>query len=126
MLPLDTQHTDGAVIGELRQLSERLLLLSESEAPFEIMTLTAFPECPEGMEEVSLDDILGYSATVQEWHTEEDKAVVARFVAFKTAIEQHLQNLRVYKSTEGGEKEIWIIGNSEEGIVCIRTTVVET
>jgi hypothetical protein len=126
MLPVDNQHTDGATISELRQLSEGLLLLSESEAPFEIIALTTMPDCPEDMEAVSLDDILGLSATVQEWHTEEDKAVVARFAAFKTAIEHHLQNLRVCKSIRGGEKQVWIIGNSEEGIVCIRTTVVET
>lgn len=126
MLPIDNQHTDGATISELRQLSEGLLLLSESEAPFEIVALTSFPDCPADMETVSLDDILGVSATVQEWHTEEDKAIVARFAALKTAIEQQLQYLRVCKSTEGGEKQVWIIGNSEEGVVCIRTTVVET
>jgi hypothetical protein len=78
------------------------------------------------MEEVSLDDILAYSATVQDWHTEEDKAVVARFSAFKTAIEEYLQNIRVCKSIEGGEKQVWIIGESTEGVICIRTTVVET
>lgn len=126
MLPVDSQHTEGAVMSELRQLSKGLLLLSESEAPFEIMALTEFPACPEGMEEVSVDDILGYSATVQAWHTEEDKAVVARFAAFKAAIENLLQDIRVYKSIEGGEKQVWIIGKSEEGIICIRTTVVET
>ncbi|MCS7018445.1 MAG: nuclease A inhibitor family protein [Cytophagales bacterium] len=126
MLPIDTQHTNGAIISELQQLSQGLLLISESEAPFEIVALSAFPDRPDDMEEVSLDDVLGYAATVQEWHTEEDKAVVARFAALKAAIESHLQNIRVYKTIRGGEKQVWIIGNSQEGVIGIITRVVET
>ncbi|WP_448519199.1 nuclease A inhibitor family protein [Rhodoflexus sp.] len=126
MLPIDNQAPESATIRELRRLSNGLLLLSESEAPFEIAALTAFPECPEGMEEVSLADVLGYAATVQEWHSAEDKAIVARFAAFQDGILRHLDGLRVYKSIEGGRKQVWIIGNSPEGIVAISTSVVET
>ncbi|MCS6967621.1 MAG: nuclease A inhibitor family protein [Cytophagales bacterium] len=125
-LPIDTERSQGAVSAELKRLSEGLLLLSESEAPFEIVALTHLPPCPEDMEEISLEDVLGYPSTVQPWHTKEEKATVARFVAFKQAIESNLHNIHVYKTLQNGLKQVWIIGQSQEGCIGILTTVVET
>lgn len=125
------------VLAELEKLSQGLLLMSESDYPFEVAAIPAGTDVTEALrhmashdwenaETVSIDQLLGFQATRQTWHSAEDAITADRFAALKTFIEEHFHNLVVYKVGRVN-RDVFVVGELADGshaVLCSK--VVET
>jgi hypothetical protein len=123
----------------LEKACEGLLFMSESDRPFtffdagkaekpleeqlpEMLKLT--PETP--VHKLTLKRFFKNATTVEDWHTEEDKAMIQRFVDLQKALEDNLSNITVMRI---GEIEIdcYLLGKTPEGNYAgLKTQAVET
>ena len=74
----------------------------------------------------TLDDFFKNVTQVKDWHGEEEKATVQRFVTLKETLEKELSHLRVYR-LGSVEIDAYITGQTPEGKWAgLKTKVVET
>lgn len=131
--------TNSEIIDQLRTAADGLLMMSESEYPFEVFLWEdAAPATPQKVvqqtnhpqntpvEIVGVDDFFQMATTEEDWHEEEEKATVKRFQTLVQELKKNLTNLQVYRL---GNKEIdvYVVGQTPAvNLVGISTKVVET
>lgn len=124
---------------QLKEASEGLLWMSESEYPFEVFTWDKAdtftptlvlkragypPDAP--VEVVGVDEFFAPATTEEDWHNEDEKAQVKRYQNLVTTLKQNLKDIQVYRV---GEVEIdaYIVGKTPAGTVAgLSTKAVET
>jgi hypothetical protein len=122
----------------LTQASQGLLMLSESEYPFEvfiwkdvveltpekILELTNYPPAT-SIEEVELDYFFRNVASEKDWHDNIQKENVAKFHNLVQVIKENLADIRVYRI---GTIEVsaYIVGKTNDGVAGLATKVIET
>ncbi|MBE9206648.1 nuclease A inhibitor family protein [Nostoc sp. LEGE 06077] len=129
------------VTQKLKQTSHSLLMMSESEYPFEVVSwigetqdtltnqkllqLTGHPlETP--IEIVDLDDFFRNSAEEKEWHDEIQKQDVQKFQSLVQTLKDNLTNIKVYRLGRI-DIDVYIIGQTTSGdLAGISTKVIET
>lgn len=121
----------------LKQATDGLLMMSESEYPFAVFTWESAPlNLTTVLEKtghshgipvklVEIDDFFRNSVSEEDWHEDEEKATVKKFQNLVNVLKTNLTDLQVYKI---GSKEIdvYILGNTPDGIAGISTKVIET
>lgn len=121
----------------LKQATNGLLMTSESEYPFKVVTwkspvlnvttLLKNAGHPQGtlVKIVGVDDFFKSSVSEEDWHENKEKATVKKFQNLVKILKANLTNLKVYKI---GSKEIqvYIVGNTSNGIAGVSTTIIET
>ncbi|AFY45841.1 nuclease A inhibitor family protein [Nostoc sp. PCC 7107] len=129
------------VTENLKQTSHDLLMMSESEYPFEVvcwkdqaqepltneklLQLTSHPlETP--IELVDLDYFFRNSAEEKEWHNEIQKQDVQKFQTMLKTLKHNLTDIQVYRLGTINI-DVYIIGKTASGdLAGISTKVVET
>ncbi|BDI21015.1 hypothetical protein ANSO36C_68170 (plasmid) [Nostoc cf. commune SO-36] len=131
--------TNSEILEQLRTAANGLLMMSESEYPFEVFLWEdAAPATPQKVVQqtnhpqntpvkiVGVDDFFSVATTEEDWHGEEEKATVKRFQTLVQTLKENLNNLQVYRL---GNKEIdaYVVGQTPTGdLAGISTKVVET
>jgi hypothetical protein len=124
-------------INLLKQATDGLLMMSESEYPFEVFawesgqlnetTVLEKTGHSQGtpVKLVEIDDFFRNCVSEEDWHEDEEKATVKKFQNLVNVLKTNLTDLQVYKI---GSKEIdvYIIGNTHDSIAGISTKVIET
>ncbi|MEH2307486.1 nuclease A inhibitor family protein [Nostoc sp.] len=128
----------GEIVEKLKEASTGLLMMSESDYPFEvvqwegaapatqekILQLTGSQNLP--VEVVELDYLFRNCAFEQEWHNELQKKDVKRFQTLMQALKDNLSEISVYRI---GQINIdaYIIGQTKDGdLAGVVTKLVET
>ncbi len=128
------------VLNRLKEASQGLVWVSESEAPFEVFvweneaqealndrTLLHHLDRSETLVETQDFDAFFATATqIQNWQNEEERTIVHQYQQLVVALKQHLRDLKVYRM---GEVNIstYILGKTEAGhIAGLVTQAVET
>ncbi len=132
---------DTKIIEILKQSSSGLLMMSESEYPFEvvnwqkqdeepltekkILQLAGHPE-DAFAEKVELEYFFRNCAFEEDWHEEAQKQEVARFQILLNALRENLQEVEVYR-VGTVNIDVYIVGKTlSKNIVGVSTKVVET
>ncbi|MBD2364677.1 nuclease A inhibitor family protein [Anabaena minutissima FACHB-250] len=131
--------TNAEILEQLKQASDGLLFMSESEYPCEaflwsdiapatpekILQQTNHPiDTPEKI--VGVDDFFGVATTPENWHEEEEKETVNRFQTLVQTLKENLSNLQVYRLGKI-EIDVYVIGETPTGnLAGVATKVVET
>lgn len=99
-----------SIATELKQASKGLLILSESDAPFEVINwqtqeqltptkllqLTNYPpDAP--VEVVNVDEFFAIATQAEDWHDEDERETVQRFQNLVSVLKQNLSNIQVYR-----------------------------
>ncbi|MEH1863827.1 MAG: nuclease A inhibitor family protein [Nostoc sp.] len=128
----------GDIVEKLKEASTGLLMMSESDYPFEvvqwegaapatqekILQLTGSQNLP--VEVVDLDYLFRNCAFEQEWHNELQKKDVKRFQTLIQTLKDNLSDISVYRV---GQINIdaYIIGQTQDGdLAGVVTKLVET
>jgi histidine triad (HIT) family protein len=122
--------TSNPALDALKQASKRLMMPSESEAPFEAFAwddtgdlsherLLKLAKEPAGssVEQDTLDNL---------WNTvpPEDRQ---KFDKLRKALQEQLSGIKVYKVGDEAERNVYIVGKAKDGKWAgLKTTVVET
>ncbi len=125
---------------EIKILCENLYVMSETDAPLKIVEwkkltsisnevvaekLKQTTENP--LETLTFDDFFQNKTTPKDWHGDEEKVTLTKFVVLKTFLAAKLSDIIVYKTTGSARREIAIIGKNTEGFYAgLKTYVVET
>lgn len=131
--------TNSEILDQLRTSANGLLMMSESEYPFEVFLWEGIaPATPEKVvqqtnhpqntpvEIVGIDDFFEVATTAEDWHGEEEKATVNKFQALVQTLKENLSNLQVYRLRHK-EVNIYIVGQTLTGnLAGISTQIVET
>jgi len=131
--------TDDEITKELREATDDLLWMSESDYPFEVVvwegvtTITekllreragAPEEAP--VETKSMEEFFRVAAGDQVWHSAQEQATARRYRRLVEVIEKHLAEVRVYRIGEIN-LVVLIVGRSRRGtLLGLQTRVVET
>ena len=124
-------------INLLKQTTDGLLMTSESEYPFKVFAWESAPLNESTVLEktghsqgipvklLGIDDFFRNSVSEEDWHEDEEKATVKKFQNLVNILKTNLTDLQVYKI---GSKEIdvYILGNTPDGIAGVSTKVIET
>ncbi|MFN6486113.1 MULTISPECIES: nuclease A inhibitor family protein [unclassified Nostoc] len=126
---------------KLKQASDGLLMISESEYPFEVFLWSNQAQEPltaqkllqltghsleTSIEEVELDYIFRNCAEEKEWHDEIQKQNVPKFKSLVKILKDHLTDIKVYRIGTTN-LDIYIIGKTPSAdLAGISTKVVET
>jgi hypothetical protein len=128
----------GEIVEKLKEASTGLLMMSESDYPFEvvqwkgaapatqekILQLTGSQNLP--VEVVELDYLFRNCAFEQEWHNDLQKQDVKRFQTLIQTLKDNLSDIKVYRI---GKINIdaYIIGQTQDGdLAGVVTKLVET
>ncbi|MEH2462923.1 nuclease A inhibitor family protein [Nostoc sp.] len=128
----------GEIVEKLKEASTGLLMISESDYPFEvvqwegaapatqekILQLTGSQDLP--IEVVDLDYLFRNCAFEQEWHNELQKKDVQKFQTLVQTLKDNLSDISVYRV---GKINIdaYIIGQTKDGdLAGVVTKLVET
>lgn len=99
-----------SITTEFKQASKGLLILSESDAPFEVvrwpaqgqltpaklLQLTNHP--PNALVEiVNVDEFFAIATAEEDWHDEEERETMQRFQHLVSVLKQNLSNIQVYR-----------------------------
>ncbi|TBR56651.1 nuclease [Westiellopsis prolifica IICB1] len=126
---------------KLKQASHGLLMMSESEYPFEIvlwvdqgkeaitaqkiLQLTGHPQ-DSLIEEVELEYFFRNCAFEKEWHNELQKSEVKKFQRLVESLKENLKEIKVYRIGTRSI-DVYIIGKTlDEDLAGISTKVIET
>ena len=124
----------------LRQASEGLLFLSETDAPFEAFfwadekTAELTPEAVASLagapadasvKSVKLEAFFRPAVKEEEWHNEEEKVEVERFKALLKTIKETLKGVKVFRIGDA-KIDVYIVGQVTGGYAGLKTHVVET
>ncbi|MFS0518997.1 nuclease A inhibitor family protein [Nostoc sp. UIC 10607] len=126
---------------KLKQASDGLLMISESEYPFEAFLWSNQAQEPmtaqkllqltghsleTSIEEVELDYIFRNCAEEKEWHDEIQKQNVSKFKSLVKILKDHLTDIKVYRLGTIN-LDIYIVGKTPSAdLAGISTKVVET
>lgn len=131
----------NSITENFKQTSHDLLMMSESEYPFEVvfwpgqaqevltnqklLKLTSHPpETP--IEIVELDYFFRNCAEVKEWHDEIQKQDVQKFQVLVKTLKDNLTDIKVYRLGTI-DIDVYVIGKTSSGdLAGISTKVVET
>ncbi|WP_414530926.1 nuclease A inhibitor family protein [Nodularia chucula] len=130
--------TNAEILEQLKQASEGLLFMSESECacevclwsdaaatPEQVVQLTNHPQ-DTPVEVQGVDDFFSVATTAQDWHSAAEKETVNKFLALVQVIKANLSNPQVYRLGEI-EIDIYVIGQTPTGdLAGIATKIVET
>ncbi|AVZ31723.1 nuclease A inhibitor family protein [Nodularia spumigena] len=128
--------TNAEILEQLKQASEGLLFMSESEYPCDIclwsdatpeqvVHLTNHPQ-DTPVEVEGVDDFFSVATTAQDWHSEEEKETVHKFQTLVQILKANLSNLQVYRLGEV-EVDVYVVGQTPTGdLAGIATKIVET
>lgn len=124
---------------QLKQASEGLLFLTETDAPFEVihwpaqgkltqallLQLTNYP--PDALVEVaSVDDLFARATQEEDWHDQEEREMVQRFQNKVGVLKQNLSQLQVYP-VGNTNMDAYIVGVTDGGEWAgLSTKLVET
>lgn len=119
------------ILKNLRAATKGLLYSSESDVPLkpflwpqadvgatlDTTALLAYLEQDPRtvVEEVETVAFFEPMTTLDKWAIEEDKAVVARFIALVETLTHQLINTRTFRIGEGPEFEVYVIGRTPDG-----------
>ena len=122
----------------LKTASVGLLLISESDYPFEVVVwsgagavtaqniLQQIEKPPETLvKEVDLDSFFQKVTQEQDWYGDEEKANVTKYRNLAQVIKSNLADVKVFRIGEI-EIDIYIIGKVDADLVGLKTQVVET
>jgi predicted nucleic acid-binding Zn-ribbon protein len=128
-----------SIAAQLKQASNGLFFLSETDAPFEVISwpkqeqltpakllqLTEHP--PDAPVELrTVDEFFAIATAQEDWHDEEERETVQRFQKLVSVLKQNLSQLQVYRV---GKTNIdaYIVGVTDGGEWAgLSTQVVET
>lgn len=128
----------GEIVEKLKEASTGLLMMSESDYPFEvvqwegaapatqekILQLTGSQNLP--VEVVELDYLFRNCAFEQEWHNELQKKDVKRFQTLMQTLKDNLSDISVYRVGQINI-DVYIIGQTQDGdLAGVVTKLVET
>lgn len=133
--------TNVEITEKLKEPSDGLLYMSESDYPFEVfyweskellpltgeklLQQTSHPQ-DTPVEVVGVDDFFEVATTEQDWHGEEEKQTVKRFQTLVEMLKTNLTNLQVYR-LGSIEIDVYIIGQTPEGhLAGLSTKAIET
>lgn len=134
--------TNENIVTQLKQASQNLLWMSESEYPFEvfvwkapenqttlspatILKLTNHPP-DTAVEEVNLDDFFVPVTQEQDWYEEAETATMRQYQNLVKTIISTLANVRVYRIGKRNI-DIYIVGMTPDGdLVGLSTKTIET
>ena len=124
---------------QLKQASNGLLCLSETDAPFEVINwqtqgeLTPVkllqltnhpPDAP--LEMRTVDEFLAIATQEEDWHDEEERETVKRFQNLVSVLKQNLSQLQVYR-VGSIDIDAYIVGMTPSGdLMGLSTKLVET
>lgn len=125
---------------EIKMLCEDLYVTSETDAPLkvvewkkmsaisnEVVAEKLKQSAENQLEILTFDSFFENKTTAKDWHSEEEKATLTKFVALKTYLSSKLSDIVVYKTTGDARREIAIVGKNVEGFYAgLKTYVVET
>jgi hypothetical protein len=130
--------TDSIAI-QLKQASNGLLYLSESDAPFEVihwpaqgeltspklLQLTGHP--PDAPVELrTVDDFFAIATVEEDWHDQDERETVERFHNLVSILKQNLSQLQVYR-VGSIDIDAYIVGVTDGGEWAgLSTKLVET
>ncbi len=128
------------IIEILKQSSTGLLMMSESEYPFEvinwgskceplttqkILQITNHPQ-DSLIEEVELEYLFRNIAFAQEWHDEHQKQEVVKFQTLFNTLKDNLEEIKVYR-VGTSSIDIYIIGKTPtDDLIGLSTKAIET
>ncbi|BAY37943.1 sugar-non-specific nuclease inhibitor NuiA homolog [Nostoc sp. NIES-2111] len=129
------------IIAKLKQAADNLLMVSESEYPFEVfywtsesqenltnqklLQLTGHPP-DTSIETVKLDYFFRNCAQEKEWHDEIQKENVSKFQLLIKTLKENLTNIQVYRLGTINI-DVYIVGATSTGdLAGISTKLVET
>lgn len=121
-------------LAALKQATEGLLYMSESDEPFETVHLEAGKEIIEHVrpkadipvQEMSLHRFFKDLTEDKAWHGEEEKRTVKRYRDLFRAINEHLSQVRVMRVGKI-QVDIYIVGRTKDGNWAgVKTKAVET
>jgi hypothetical protein len=131
--------TSDTVLGKLKDASEGLLYISETDAPFtpffwpgehekltpEVIRQHAKLKERPDVSVQTLDEFFELVAAEEEWMNDEEKAEARRFQNLQKTLEESLKNIEVFRFGET-ELDVFIVGSTVGGFAGLRTKVVET
>lgn len=122
----------------LTQVSESLLMSSESDYPFKVfcwkdqadLTTEKLLELTDHSQEtpieiVELDYLFRNVAQEKEWHDEDQKINVSRFQALVKTLKENLGDIKVYR-VGTINIDVYIVGKAEGNLTGLSTKLVET
>jgi hypothetical protein len=128
-----------SIATQLKQASNGLLCLSETDAPFEVINwqtqgeLTPVkllqltnhpPDAP--LEMRTVDEFLAIATQEEDWHDEEERETVKRFQNLVSVLKQNLSQLQVYR-VGSIDIDAYIVGMTPSGdLMGLSTKLVET
>lgn len=129
------------IIAKLKQAANDLLMISESEYPFEVFSwdgqaqedltneklleLTRHPP-DTSIATVDIDDFFRNCAQEKEWHDETQKENVHKFQLLVKTLKENLTNIQVYR-LGAVNIDVYLIGATSSGdLAGISTKLVET
>jgi predicted nucleic acid-binding Zn-ribbon protein len=127
------------IAAQLQEASNGLLFLSETDAPFEVISwpkqeqltpakllqLTEHP--PDAPVELrTVDEFFAIATAQEDWHDEEERETVQRFQNLVSVLKQNLSQLQVYR-VGNTNIDAYIVGVTDGGEWAgLSTQVVET
>ena len=136
---MNQPNTTSDIVDKLKQASDGLQCMSESDYPFEVFQwegqepLTAEtvitqtnhrPDTP--VEVVQLDEFFQNATQEEDWHNDEEKETVKRSQALVETLKTHLSDIQVYRLGTV-EIDVYIVGKTPSGnLAGLSTKVVET
>ncbi|AFY51306.1 Nuclease A inhibitor-like protein (plasmid) [Nostoc sp. PCC 7524] len=129
------------IVEKLKQASDGLLMMSESEYPFEVFLWSGEAQEPltnqkllqltghspeTSVETVDLDYFFRNCAVEKEWHDEVQKQNVQKFQTLVTTLKDNLTDIKVYRLGTI-DIDVYIVGKTPSGdLAGISTKVIET
>jgi len=131
--------SNSQIIDKLKNASDGLLWLSESDYPFEPVLwasvedltndklLEKLGKSPDTLVEVrDIDRFFAWAIAEEDWHDEEEKAEVEKYCQLVEVLKTNLTDLKVYRVGEI-EIDVYIVGKTPDGnLAGLSTMVVET
>ncbi|BAZ16950.1 nuclease inhibitor homolog [Calothrix sp. NIES-4071] len=129
------------LLDKLKQASDGLLFMSESEYPFEVFVWQS-PEKQHGSRElvlsklnmppdtkvefVDLDSFFEVATTEEDWHSVEDKEIVKRYQNLVKVIKENLSDIKVARLGDI-DIDVYIVGKTPlNDFAGLATKVIET
>jgi hypothetical protein len=134
-------NTNSPLLDQLKNASNGLLFMSESDAPIEpfhweafnkqalnpesLLQRTGHSECTP-VEVVDVDSFFKVVTTEQDWQEKEEKETVKKFQTLVETLKHNLSDIKVYRLGKT-DIDVYIVGKTASGEYAgISTKVVET
>ncbi len=132
-------NTNPEIIAILKQASEGLLFMSESEYPFLVFLWQGIaPITPEkvvqqtdhspdtSIKVIAVDDFFRVATKEEDWHSPSEQETVKKFQNLVQVIKANLSNPQVYR-LGSKEVDVYILGNTPSSdLAGLSTKIIET